>query len=156
PGQVKAGQNVKVPAGVAGVTSDSVYQYIGKNPLSSPNLTTQDYTDATKWQQITALQQDYSNPSLWRQTNLTNGPLQVEAYVANSGVNAATDYKVTADSNQKIDAVVLALSVAIGASTGVGGALAGSGVYAASVISTDVQAFQDGDGSGTGAGIKAG
>ena len=155
PTQVKPGQNVKVPAGTDGATSDSVYQYVGAAPLMSPDLTTQDYADPTMWHQITALQQDYSNPALWRQINVTSGPLQVEAYVANSGVNAATTYTLTADSNQTINALVLALSVAVAASTGTGISVSGSGVYAANQIATDVQAYQDGDGSGPGAGVKA-
>ena len=66
--------------------------------LSNPDLTTQNYSDPTLWHQVTALQQDYSNSALWRQVNLNSDPLQVQAYVLNSGVNAATSYTVTANS----------------------------------------------------------
>ena len=155
PSQVKPGQNVKVPAGVDGATADTIYQYVGSAALANPNLATENYANPALWHQITALQQDYSNPALWRQINVTSGPLQVEAYVANSGVNAATTYTLTADSNQTINALVLALSAAVAGGEGVGVSVSGSGVYTGNVISTDVQAYQDGDGSGPGAGVHA-
>ena len=79
PAQVKSGQNVEVPAGTDGATANTVYQYVGASPLSSPNLATENYANPALWHQITALQQDYSNPSLWRQVNVDSNPLQVEA-----------------------------------------------------------------------------
>ncbi len=154
PAQLLAGQKVLVKAGTDGVTADSVYQYVGNTPLSNPNLATEQYSDASNWHQITALQQDYSDPSLWRQTNVSSSPLQVEAYAVNSGVTAATTYTVTADSAQSINALVLAMSAAVAGGLGVGGAVAGSGVYTGNLISTDVLAYHDG-GVSTGAGISA-
>ena len=150
PSQVKPGQNVLVPSGVDGATSNTVYQYVGTLPLSNPNLATQNYAGPTvsfggtlangsstvtgisstkglvvgelvsdpdndipagttiqsinsssgtitlsapatvsgsgsvtenlvaspSWHQITALQSDYSNPSLWRQINVNTPPLR--------------------------------------------------------------------------------
>ncbi len=155
PAQVMPGQNVMVPAGTDGATADSVYQYVGAVPLASPDLATENYANDALWHQITALQQDYSNPSLWRQINVNSDPIEVEAYVVNSGVNAATTYTLTADSHQTINALVLALSAAVAGSGGAGVSVSGSGVYTGNIISTDVQAYQDGDGSGPGASVHA-
>ena len=82
---VKNGDKVFI---ASGNDKGKVYRYIGKDPLSvaANNLSTQDYTDHTKWQfvglaaefdtdtlSITADQlasQDYTNSSLWKLTNL--------------------------------------------------------------------------------------
>ena len=155
---VKPGQSVYVPAGTDGVTSNSVYQYIGSTNLSNPDLKTENYSDPTMWQQVTALESDYSNSELWKLVNVNGNPLQVEAYVHNSGVTAATTYTVTANSQQNINATVTAIAVAVAASDENAGAVSGSGVYTANTISTDVQAYQNNDfgGTGTNAGITAG
>ena len=76
---VMPGQSVYVPAGTDGVTSDTVYQYIGSAKLSNPDLTTENYSDPTMWQQVTALESDYSNSELWKLVNVNGNPLQVEA-----------------------------------------------------------------------------
>ena len=154
PAVVKRGQNVEVLAGTDGATANTVYQYVGTPDLSHPDLATEDYSDADLWHQITALQQDYSNVALWRQTNLNSDPLQVQAYVVGSGVNAAASYALTANSHQNINALVLGLSAAVAGSGGLGVSVSGSGVYAANQIATDVQAYHDG-GTTTGAGINA-
>ena len=145
----------------AGTTIQSINSSSGTITLSAPatvsgsGSVTENLVASPSWHQITALQSDYSNPSLWRQINVNSDPLQVEAYVVNSGVSAATTYTLTADSNQTINALVLALSAAVAGSGGSGVSVSGSGVYTGNVISTDVQAFQDGDGSGPGAGVHA-
>ncbi len=158
PTQLKPGQSVYVPAGTDGVTSDSVYRYIGSTKLSNPDLTTEKYSDPTMWQQVTALESDYSNSELWKLVNVNGNPLQVEAYVLNSGVTATTTYTVTANSQQNINATVTAIAVAVAASDENAGAVSGSGVYTANTISTDVLAYQNNDfgGTGTNAGITAG
>ena len=155
PAQVKSGQNVEVPAGTDGADREyglPVRRCVtagkpepGDAELRQPRHVAPDHRTAT----------DYSNPSLWRQVNVDSNPLQVEAYVINSGVSAATTYTLTAASDQSINALVLALSAAVAGGTGVGVSVAGSGVYTGNVISTDVQAYQDGDGSGPGAGVHA-
>ena len=145
----------------AGTTIQSINSSSGTITLSAPAMVsgsgsvTENLVASPSWHQITALQSDYSNTSLWRQINVSSAPLTVEAYVANSGVSAATTYTLTADSNQTINALVLALSAAVAGGTGIGVSVAGSGVYTGNVISTDVQAYQDGDGSGPGAGVHA-
>ena len=81
-------------------------------------------------------------------------PLQVEAYVLNSGISAPGAYTLTANSHQTINALVLALTASVAASGGVGVAASGSGASAVNQIAVDPQAFQNGDGSGTGAGVN--
>ena len=49
PASVTTNQTVKILEGAA---KGDVYKYIGAAALISPNLKTQDYTDASKWQQV--------------------------------------------------------------------------------------------------------
>ena len=81
-------------------------------------------------------------------------PLQVEAYVLNSGISAPGAYTVTANSSQTINALILAISAAVSGSGGVGIAASGSGAGAVNQIAVDPQAYQNGDGSGSGAGVN--
>ncbi len=149
PTTVKPGQSVEVPAGTDGVTSATVYQYIGSTNLSNPDLKTENYSDPTMWQQVTALEQDYTNPSLWQQVNVSSNPLQVEAYVHDSGISAKGAYTVTANSDQDIHATVAAPvgrpSVAAVANLAGGCRRLGVSTAMPSTIScrTDVQADQD-------------
>ncbi len=84
-------------------------------------------------------------------------PLQVKAYVHDSGISAKGAYTVTANSDQTINALVAALSAAIAGGIGAGVAVAGSGAYAENEIAVDPQAYQDNDfvSPGTNAGISA-
>ena len=78
----------------------------------------------------------------------------MKAFTASTSIDAVKDYTVTATSNQTVDALVLALSVAVsGGKLGV--ALSGSGVYAENRVAADVLASHDGDGTGPAAGVRA-
>jgi hypothetical protein len=88
---------------------------------------------------------DFGNTDLWQQVNLRDAPVEVQAYVLDSSIDAEGDLSLKAFSDQSIDALVLSGSAAIGAGpVGVGVAAAGSA--AVNKITTQVQAFIDGDG----------
>ena len=151
PASLATGKRVKVLAGVGGRLADEVYEYVGSATLSSPTLAAQDYSDVTKWRQVTALQQDYSDTTRWKQVNLSSAAAQVQAYVAGSSINAAGALKLTATETATIEALVLAASVALAVGA-VGVGLSGAGAAAENRIATDVKAYIDGDGA---AGISA-
>ncbi|MCZ7598731.1 MAG: hypothetical protein M5U09_14705 [Gammaproteobacteria bacterium] len=71
-------------------------------------------------------------------------PLEVHAFIFDSSIDAGGAMTLDADANQRIDAVVLAGSVAIAAGS-VGVAVSGSGVFVFNQIGADVAAFIMGD-----------
>ena len=85
--------------------------------------------------------------------NSNMSPLQVEAYVLNSGISASGAYTLTANSQQTINALVLALTAAVAGSGGGSIAASGSGASAVNRIAVDPQAYQNGDSAGTGAAV---
>ncbi|MGH3580599.1 MAG: hypothetical protein ACRDUB_03375, partial [Mycobacterium sp.] len=149
-GQLVTGDRVLRPG--AGGAEDAVYEYVGKDPLdlSSTSLATQDYTTVTKWRQVTALQQDYSNPDAWKLLNVNRTPLEVKAFVEDSSILTGGALSISAKGEQTIDAFVLAGSVAIagGGLLSLGASAAGAGAAADNRITTDVAAFIDGDRTG--------
>ena len=150
PAQIKTGDQVLIPG--TGGGEDHVYQFVGKDPLDHPDLTAQDYTTVTKWQQVTApLQQDYSNPDVWKLLNVDRRSLQVNAFVEDSSIEAVGALSITAKSEQTINAFELAGSAAIAAG-GVAVGASGAGASSDNRITTDVAAFIDGD---RGGGISA-
>src|SRR5262249_13712424 len=83
----------------------------------------------------------------------TPTPAQVRAYVKDSSVSAAGDLAQTATADETINAVIVAASAAIaGGRVGVTGG--GPGTAVTNKISTQVEAYIDGDGDGT-TGIEA-
>ena len=72
-----------------------------------------------------------------------------------TSVQASGAYVLKATSNQTINAVNVAGSVAVGLGFGLGLALAGSGVNITNTVAVDAQAYQNGSGSGAGSGIQA-
>ena len=132
PCQVKPGQNVLVPAGTDGVTSNSVYQYVGSTNLTNPDLKTENSlrqprcgSRSPRWNRTTRI------PRCRQQVNVSSNPLQVEAYVHDSGISAKGAYTVTATSDQNINALVAALvGGRVAGGIGAGVAIAGSGAYA--------------------------
>lgn len=82
-------------------------------------------------------------------------PAGVRAYLENAFVDAAGDLDLSAIADENVNATVIAGSVAIAASKGVGVGLAGSGVDAQNRISTRVRAYIEGDGEGEEQGIEA-
>src|SRR5262249_23321272 len=120
-------------------------------PLANPVLSAQDYSDPTKWQQITALQQDYSNTEAWRRVDLVSHPAQVLAYSQDTAINAGA-LAISATSEQTIEAIVVAGSAAVGVGT-VGVGLSGAGAATENRMGTNVAAFIEGDGA---TGIDAG
>lgn len=127
PASISKGQLVKIATACAG----NIYEYIGPITLNTPNLRAQDYSDQ----------------ELWRLANLVTAATPVTAYARNSSIDAAGSLKATADSTQKIDAIVLAGSVALsgGGTAGVGVSGAGSAVE--NRITVSVKAYIDGDGA---------
>ncbi|HEV3341569.1 MAG TPA: hypothetical protein VG125_14480, partial [Pirellulales bacterium] len=91
--------------------------------------------------------QDYFDPSVWQQLNLSSAPAETEAYVQNSSIAAGGDLTATATASQTITATVVAASAAIagGAKGGVG--LSGAGANSTNKISMQVDAFIDGNGA---------
>ena len=81
----------------------------------------------------------------------TLSPMQVMAYAQDSGISAKGAYTLTANSDQQINALILALSAAVAGGTGVGLAASGSGAEATNQVAVDAQAYQNGGGSGPGA-----
>jgi len=83
---------------------------------------------------------------------------EIEAYIANSSVDAAGDLVLQAAGDQDISSVVAVVSIALGISSNVGVGVSGSGVFTENKIGTDVTAHIDGDlaiGDGETNGIKA-
>jgi hypothetical protein len=132
-----------------------VYRYTGTS-AASRNLTDEDYTGGA-WEQVGSGElatQDFSNRSLWRQTNHRESPSNVLAYVQDSSVHADSgDITLDAVADSSISTVVVAASAAIAGGGNFAGALSGAGVSTENIIAVYVKAFIDGDGSGTGAGI---
>jgi len=93
------------------VGQQTVYRYVGASPLTNPNLATQTYsngtlwqpvtfsnvlagqnyaTDTAKWRPVSALEgQDYLNPRLWQQVNLTDTPVSVQAFTQGSSIQTS-------------------------------------------------------------------
>ncbi len=110
-----------------GVKKGYVYKYIGSETLG----------DAGDGETVDLTTQDYNNTDLWEQVNLNNdNPVEVQAYIRNSSVNAAGDLTQTAISDQSIDALVVAGSAAVTAG-GVGVGVSGAGAAAINKITTD-------------------
>ena len=73
----------------------------------------------------------------------------MQAYIENSCVTATRDLILDATADQSINSLVVAGSVAVGASGTVGVGVSGSGVCAENRIGVDVKSYIDGDGSNT-------
>jgi hypothetical protein len=143
--QITDGDRVKVESGVR---AGDVYEYIGtESQLPKEGET---YVDLKT--------QDYGNTDLWKQVNLVESPVEVQAYVLNSSIDAAGDLTQTVISDQSIDALVVAGSTAASAG-GVGVSVSGAGAIAINTISTDIKSYIEGDkaiSDDETAGIKAG
>ena len=83
----------------------------------------------------------------------TDALSEVKAYIQDSSVSTPGQLKQSAKSTQKIDAIVIAGSAAIGAGGTAGLAASGAGVYAENLIGVNVKSYIDGDGD---SGIQAG
>ncbi|MBT7080527.1 MAG: hypothetical protein HN929_03510, partial [Chloroflexi bacterium] len=118
----------------------SIYRYLGDT--ASINLGIEDYTDTDLWESIGSSRltmQDYGNTDLWKQVNLEAAPVEVQAYIMNSSVDAIGDVGVSAISDQSIDALVVAGAAGVSAG-GVGVSVAGAGAVAINTITTDINA----------------
>ncbi|MCP4992988.1 MAG: hypothetical protein GY934_04255, partial [Gammaproteobacteria bacterium] len=129
----------------------SIYRYIGEDDrVDLSGAVYDDFDPDTKelWESVGSSRlamQDYGNTELWKQVNLLDAPAEVRAYTDNSSITAGGALKITADSTQTIEALVISGSMAAsGGSTGV--AVSGAGAGAVNHISTDVRAGIDGDG----------
>jgi len=124
----------------------SIYRFIGDDPASI-NLGNEDYTNTNRWDWVGSTRvstQDYSNTDMWKQVNLVSSPVEVQAYIVNSEVDAAGDLTQTAVSDQSIDALVVAGSAAVSGG-GVGVSVSGAGAGAINMITSDVKSFIDYD-----------
>ena len=96
--------------------------------------------------------QDYGNRDLWKLDNIEESPEEspagVQAYVLNSSVDATGALNLIAFSDQSIDALVVAGSAAASGG-GVAVSVSGAGAGAVNIITVDVMAFIEGDGTGT-------
>ncbi len=120
----------------SGVGAGNVFKYLGPTQTGDVDLKMQDYFD----------------PSVWQQLNLTSTPAQTEAYVRDSSIQAGGDLKATATASQTITAKVVAFSAALAGGSQVGVGLSGAGANATNKINMQAEAFIDGNG---GSGIQA-
>ncbi|KPL11372.1 hypothetical protein AMJ85_03690, partial [candidate division BRC1 bacterium SM23_51] len=149
---LSAGHIVRIADGFDGPGGNvgSFYRYTGST-LSNVNLAALDYDADDIWKEIASIDlqtEDFSDPRLWKQVNLTPSAAQVQAFAQDSSMTATGDVTLGANAEQGIDAVVIAGSVAVagGGKTGVG--VSGAGVYTQNKIGTHVKAYIDGDGAG--------
>ena len=132
-------------------TTPGIYKYIGDDVAGSVDLadSVQHYaTDTDNWVWVDASNlstQDYGDTSLWKQI-VNPSTAQVQAFLADTSVNATGALTVAASTTSTIDALVIAAAAAVGggAAVGVGASVAGS--YGSNRIATDVNAYIDGDG----------
>ena len=134
PASLTTGKRVKIESGVRG---GDVFEYLG-----TPTL-----TPASGASGVNLKTQDYNNTDLWKQVNLAAAPAEVQAYLRNSTVTAVGGLNQIALSDQSIDALVVAGSAAISAGA-VGVGVSGAGAGAVNIITTEVKAFIEGDGTG--------
>jgi len=133
--------------------ASAIYRYVGSS--DNVNLGSQDYNNTALWESVGSgklSMQDYGNTDLWQQVNLEEAPVEVQAYVVNSSIDAVGALNQTAVSDQSIDALVVAGSAAASGG-GVGVSVSGADAIAINTVTTDVKAFIEGDGA---SGISAG
>jgi hypothetical protein len=153
---VNNGVQVKLAEGSGTGESGAVYEYTGSNgtelDLSNQNYNTGGWIKIVAdvpWESVGSSKlsmQDYGNKDLWKQVNLEESPAEVQAYVLNSSVDADGGLNQTAVSDQSIDSLVVAGSAAA-SGAGVGVSVSGAGAGAVNIITTDVKAYIEGDGT---------
>ncbi|KPK01263.1 MAG: hypothetical protein AMS20_13945, partial [Gemmatimonas sp. SG8_28] len=89
---------------------------------------------------IALASESFGNTAKWKQVNLQREGADVEAYLLESGVASNGLLHVMAHSDQTIDAIVGAGSVAIGGGGAVGVGLPAAGVSTEIFIATDPRA----------------
>ena len=149
------GDVVKVSSGRTGENADGdiasipegLYRYIGDDG-DSVNLTNENYFDDENWNYIDHSDlsaQDFSNRDLWQQVDLVDDAAEIQAYVLNSDVSADDALTADATSDQTIEALTLAGSVAVGGGGTAGVAVAGAGAATENKIKTNVKAYIEGE-----------
>jgi hypothetical protein len=125
---LKRGDFVRIEAGPG---AGEIYQYGGATLTEAVDLSLVDYQTEN-----------------WHLANLTtDSPVEVQAYLENSSVNAGGDLDLTAISEATIQAGVFAGSVAIGGGGTAGVGLSGVGVNSRNDINKLVKAYVSGDGA---------
>ncbi len=147
------GDLVKVNAGYddsKGVET-TIYRYLGDDDdtVDLGNAVYDDFDPETTelWESVGSNRlsmQDYGNTDLWKQVNLVAAPVEVQAWIMNSSVEAIGDVTLTAISDQSIDALVVAGSAAASGG-GVAVSVSGAGACAINTITTKVRSFIDND-----------
>jgi hypothetical protein len=135
-------ENTRVKVGPA------VYLFKGTSGSRNLSVSSQTYETSADWELIGESDlsgQDFGNRDLWKlvlRDNLEDAAT-VQAYVKNSTINVTGAVTLDAVSNQAINAIVIAASVAIASSSKVGVAFSGAGVGTENYIGTHVKAFVD-------------
>ncbi|MEO6651268.1 MAG: hypothetical protein ABIP17_01255, partial [Ilumatobacteraceae bacterium] len=109
--------------------------------LTGVNLAAEDFALA-RWRKVGALEgQDFLNPQLWKQINLDQRPISVQAFIQTSTIHTDGLLHVHASGTQKIDAIVFSAALGLAAGVGAGVGVAGAGTYAENRIRSNVEAF---------------
>ena len=110
---------------VSGALTGDVYEYLGTTTLTNADLTTQSYGDSSLWRLVGVSQERRAGEGLHQRLGRHRDRRA-----------RACDAMAT----QSIDAIVVAAAVAL-AGGGVGGGLAGAGVWSQNRVATDVKAY---------------
>ncbi len=135
---------VKVTAG----SRPGIYRYQGAS-RSGVDLTAESFWSEAgegEWVLVDANDlsaTDFGNTDFWKQASLGLHAAEVQALITNSTVTAGADLTIGAAGNAAITSLVLAGSVAIGASNKLGVALSGAGVSTENRIKTLIRACID-------------
>ena len=133
-GRFQFGDTVLVDGGI---NDGDVYEYIGPGGADALILEAgQSVGD-----------KDLRNTDLWRQINLNPEASTVTARVVDTSIDSQGTLSVTATSDQIVDSLVLAGSVAVGAGQ-VGVGVSGAGVSSQNKINSNIEASITGDGTG--------
>ena len=128
------------------LANGNVYEYVSATDLAGVNLSTQTdayFTSSPAWRQVSVLEgQDYMNPRLWRQVNLNDTPISVQAFTSDTSITATGAVEIHASGTQIIDAMVFSIALGLAAGVGAGIGVAGAGVYAENRILGTVKALR--------------
>ncbi|MGH3051022.1 MAG: beta strand repeat-containing protein, partial [Gaiellaceae bacterium] len=131
PATLANGDTVEV---LDGANAGHVFEYTGVTTNTADrqiDLSTLSYDDATEFVQV----------------GMTQSDAQVQAFSAGSSIASSGALTIEAAESSSIDALVLAVSVAVAGGGDLGVGVSAGGVFTQNKIANDVRAFVDGDGS---------
>lgn len=126
----------------SGYDAGAIYEYIGDQPLAQfldgpKGATGQPTGDPIEgWLALV----NYSDSSLWRQTNLVSMPAEVKAYLINADADAAGQVILDATETAMINAEIKASASSVSGGA-IAVALSGAGVSIENKVNTDVEAY---------------